>query len=681
MKTQDSIQCDETNAIKVCSSLSSIDLQSVQVIIPALNEEDTIGEVILNLQKQGLVHIRVVDNGSSDFTASVARSAGAEVVSEPHPGYGRAAWKGMENLSSPIEWILFCDADGSDVVEELPRFFRSADEVDFVLGNRRSSREGRKAMTAAQNFGNWLATSLIRLGWGGIFEDLGPLRLIRRASLDRLKMQDRGFGWTVEMQARAVEERLRISEIPVRYRDRQGGESKISGTLKGSVNAGVVILGTLGKLYSASLAKRLETSVAQRVLLILSACLLLAGSLLMEPAGDFRRIGSVPDFLTGAALMSLGFLISLALKNVPGWAFWGVALVARLILLPMFPGDDIWRYLWEGWIQNHGFSPYAVAPLSPALEPLRTPWWELINHPDVAAIYPPLAQAGFRLLAFITPSVWLFKLSFIAADLGCCLLLARRFGTVATLVYAWNPLVIYCFAGGGHYDAWFLLPLVAAWMLFETPNSSRGFGALLLGVSVALKYISLPVVGFVAWKTLREKGIRSALGVCLLALIPFAVSFAFIPSAGAGAGALVPTKFVNIARTSEFIPYWVGLFWPDSIRMNGIFSIPVAALALVLIFTSKSFGKFCENYLFGLLLFSPAVNGWYFTWLAPFAVSSRNRGTLLVSMSGFVYFWLKHREAVYGDWEQSVWQKLLLWLPLIIGFVWQIRHSRKVKLS
>jgi hypothetical protein len=111
--------------------------------------------------------------------------------------------------------------------------------------------------------------------------------------------------------------------------------------------------------------------------------------------------------------------------------------------------------------------------------------------------------------------------------------------------------------------------------------------------------------------------------------------------------------------------------------MNWIFSIPLAVLAVILVFTTTRIVQFCERYLFALLLLLPSVNGWYFTWLAPFAVSSRNPGTLLVSVSGFIYFWLKHREAVYGDWEQGIPEKLLLWLPLILGFIWQIRKESK----
>ena len=644
-----------------------MNLGSIQVIIPARNEEETLPAVIARLRLQGLERIRIVDNGSTDTTAKEARNAGAEVVFESQPGYGRACWTGLQNLSAEVEWILFCDADGSDVLEELPQFFSAAADADFVLGNRRATPEGRRALTPAQNFGNWLASTLIRLGWGGSFSDLGPMRLIRREALERIAMEDRGFGWTVEMQARAVEEKLRIREIPVGYRDRAGGESKISGSIRGSVKAGTVILGTLGKLYLRKLG------INSATLLWIAAGLLLAGSVAMEPAGDLQVKGNVPIFLAAAMLMSCGFVAALQLKELAWPAFWIVALLARAILLPMAPGDDIWRYLWEGMIQHHGLSPYAYAPLAHELAPLRTSWWPLINHPEVAAIYPPLAQIGFWLLTFAPPSVAVFKLSFLVADLGCCFLLQRRFGSCAALVYAWNPLVIYSFAGGGHYDVWFLLPLIAAWLLLEKSESWRQliFGALALGVSISLKYVSLPLAAFFAIRELRQKGVSRAAVFCGLAALPFAGAWLFIHPAGP----LAPAGFVNIARSSEFIPYWIGLLWPASIRMNWIFALPLAAIVLVMLGFARRASQISEGYFFALLLLSPIVHAWYFTWLVPFAVRTRNPGTILVSISGFIYFLLKHREAMGGGWTQPAWEKWLLWGPLILGFCWQLRQE------
>jgi hypothetical protein len=233
-------------------------LNSILVIIPVLNEEATITIAIQSLQSHGLSRIRVVDNGSTDNSAAIATRAGAEVILEPIAGYGRACWKGLQQIPADVQWILFCDGDGSDDLRQLPDFLELRDHFDLILGNRTATAAGRSAMTSVQRFGNGLATSLIWLGWQYRYQDLGPLRLIRLGSLEQIQMQDRGFGWTVEMQVRAIECGLRICELPVDYRRRQGGRSKISGTIRGSVRAGTVILSTLGRLYGQRLFKRIR---------------------------------------------------------------------------------------------------------------------------------------------------------------------------------------------------------------------------------------------------------------------------------------------------------------------------------------------------------------------------------------------------------------------------------------
>jgi glycosyltransferase involved in cell wall biosynthesis len=234
------------------------DLDSILVIIPVLNEEETIDRVIQNLQLLGLRYIRVVDNGSRDRSAELAEKAGADVLYEPIPGYGRACWLGLQQIPDFIEWILFCDGDGSDDVNGLPNFLALCHCFDLILGNRTATLAGCAVMTPAQRFGNRLATTLIWLGWGYRYQDLGPFRLIRRSALEQIQMQDRGFGWTVEMQVRAIECGLRICEQPVHYRSRQGGRSKISGTIRGSFKAGIVILRTLGSLYVKRLMRHVR---------------------------------------------------------------------------------------------------------------------------------------------------------------------------------------------------------------------------------------------------------------------------------------------------------------------------------------------------------------------------------------------------------------------------------------
>jgi glycosyltransferase involved in cell wall biosynthesis len=635
------------------------DLNRVLVIVPVLNEEATISSVVQSLQSYGLKKICVVDNGSDDRTTILARSAGATVISEPLRGYGRACWRGYQQIPEECDWILFCDGDGSDDLSQLPEFFAATKNADFILGNRRATASGRAAMTAVQNFGNWLATWLIGLGWGYWYRDLGPLRLIRHSALEKIQMRDRSFGWTVEMQARAVECGLNICEIPVDYRHRQGGRSKISGTIQGSFWAGSIILGTLGNLYWQR-----QTVSNSRFYLWLSSLLLLLGAMLILPHGDFQQAGTVPRFWLGIGVMSLGFVLSWTLRDLSSVWFWLVTILTRLLLLPMYPGDDIWRYLWEGHIQNLGFSPYNFPPNASELIPYRTDWWVLMNHPDTSAIYPPLTQLGFRALAAVSTSVLLFKLAFVLADLGVCWLLRKDWGDRRTILYAWNPLVIYSFAGGGHYDSWFILPLVAGWLAFD--KRRWGWSALLVGASIAIKWMSLPILVFLALRG-RKKYIPFVL---LIGILPMLVTTLWF--CHDGSCYLIPTSstFVSRGRSAEFIPYLVSLAWYPSTQYNWIYAIPLGLATIALLWYCRSFVCFVEWYFLALLMLSPIVHAWYFTWSIPFAVATRNLGVRWVSLSAFIYFALKHRQALGSfDWRLTASEIYWLWLPFLVGFI------------
>jgi glycosyltransferase involved in cell wall biosynthesis len=232
---------------------------SCLVVIPALNEEATIATVVQDLRRRGFRRIRVIDNGSSDATALRAGAAGADVLTEARCGYGRACLRGLTKLPRGVAWILFCDADGSDNLDDVDSMIDAAKEgADLVLTNRYATKSGREAMTFIQRLGNRLVSMLVEYGWGFRFADFGPLRLIRRQALEDIDMRERGFGWNVVMQIRALEAGLKIWEVPVRYRPRQGGRSKISGNLFAAVCAAFGILQAVARLYFAP--KRARTA-------------------------------------------------------------------------------------------------------------------------------------------------------------------------------------------------------------------------------------------------------------------------------------------------------------------------------------------------------------------------------------------------------------------------------------
>ena len=235
------------------SDASACDLSSVTVIIPALNEEESLPLVLGDLPAVG--RVIVVDNGSDDATAAVAMLAGASVVSERQRGYGAACLAGLNDVRQsvaagdpPPEVIVFLDADYSDHPDLLPDLVAPifAGEADFVLGSRLLGKREPGAMPPQSLYGNRLACFLMRVLFGGQYTDLGPFRAIRYQQLRALDMSDQDFGWTVEMQIKAIRAGLRTTEIPVPYR-RRIGASKISGTVTGTIKAGVKILFLIAK--------------------------------------------------------------------------------------------------------------------------------------------------------------------------------------------------------------------------------------------------------------------------------------------------------------------------------------------------------------------------------------------------------------------------------------------------
>lgn len=223
------------------------------LIIPALDEEASIGHLLEQLPCGRFAPIIVVDNGSRDRTAEAAHAAGARVVREPRRGYGQACLTGLEHMPREIQAVAFMDADLSDDPQDLARLLETLDlgGYDLVIGSRDLGRAEAGALKPLQRFGNWLATRLIRGLWGVRFTDLGPMRVITREALEYLEMRDRDFGWTVEMQAKAAKLGLRVAEVPVHYRRRAAGRSKVSGTVTGSARAGAKILWTIYQIWRA----------------------------------------------------------------------------------------------------------------------------------------------------------------------------------------------------------------------------------------------------------------------------------------------------------------------------------------------------------------------------------------------------------------------------------------------
>lgn len=220
--------------------------ERISVVIPALNEAEAIGGVVRSMPWDAIAECIVVDNGSSDGTAAAARAAGARVITSAR-GYGAACWAGAKAARPESDVLVFLDGDGADAVEEMPVIVGPVlcDEADFVIGSRiRGSREAG-AMNFSQVFAAHLIGALVNLMYGFCYTDMGAFRAIRRDAFEKLGMTEMTFGWNLEMQVRALQRGLRIVEVPVSYRCRAAGESKVSGNVRASIKTAWRIFGVL----------------------------------------------------------------------------------------------------------------------------------------------------------------------------------------------------------------------------------------------------------------------------------------------------------------------------------------------------------------------------------------------------------------------------------------------------
>jgi glycosyltransferase involved in cell wall biosynthesis len=219
----------------------------ISVVIPALNEEQVVGRAVAAIPRSVVHEVIVVDNGSTDRTSDEARRAGAKVLMEPARGYGNACLAGTQAVSSDCDIIVLMDADLSDDPSQIPLLIAPIveEEYDLVLGSRLLGAREKGSLTGAQILGSRLVSLMIRALYGVRYTDMGPFRAIKRAALQSLNMHQRTYGWSIEMQVKAAARRLRIREVPVNWRNRAAGESKVAGTLKGSVRAATRIIYTV----------------------------------------------------------------------------------------------------------------------------------------------------------------------------------------------------------------------------------------------------------------------------------------------------------------------------------------------------------------------------------------------------------------------------------------------------
>jgi hypothetical protein len=377
--------------------------------------------------------------------------------------------------------------------------------------------------------------------------------------------------------------------------------------------------------------------------------------------------------------------------RVQSGVFWAIVIALRLVALPLAPGDDFWRYQWEGKIQQAGFNPYVNAPDDPQLEPVRAefPEWHKINHRDFRAIYPPGAELLFAGLSRISDSPLLYKLLFAGADIATIAVLLRLFSVAAVydrrpaaatspyqnaVWYAWNPLVVYSFAGAAHFDSLMILPMVAGILLltrFENETDSRQkwwlalVASALFGIAISIKLVP----AFLLLCCVFALGYR-AITLAVSAAIPLCLSLLYgYPT--------IPIwdslrRFAHVTRLNDLF-WWLieETIWPNPHQKNYHYNvILISAVALVSLLAWWNWKRAMLWVLGATLIFSPVLHPWYCTWILPLATWRRAFAWHVLSITLFAYFLFWNERIFLLPWHSETWLRVVIIGPPIVAAIW-----------
>lgn len=663
------------------------------VIIPALNEEGSISNIIQSLKELRYppTQILVTDNGSTDNTFQFAKDAGAISLLEPKKGYGNACLKAIEyikNQAEQPEVIVFMDGDESDDPNDMENILKPIleDSISVVIGSRTLGLAESGSLGFVQKFGNWLSCFLLKLFYKTKFTDLGPFRAIRTTTLFALGMNDPNFGWTVEMQAKIALNKINYVEVPVHYRNRKTGISKVSGNLKGSILAGYKILTTIFILFFLDLGNQIRKGPWLRFL----------GTLVTLALGSVFITKTDSLFIFG--MVWLAFLLFPFHKNsnfnqTKFFTLTGILLrLPFLFILPQL-SDDYYRTIWDAKLIWEGINPYSYTPTEvlkyfPRLvEPLGKNILSNLNSPDYYSFYPPI-QHGIAVFSVRLGSlfpfwihistefsiVFVLKLVFLAFDIWNIQLIKKlTVNQIAPLAfYAWSPLIILEGIGNLHFELIglsFLLYFLYLWKKGSTRSS------IYLGFSIWTKI--LPILFYPASVLQsREKGWKfliATIGFPILFLGTWIIilfyswenqyangiglyshSFEFFSSLN---------RIIRYVLANVSIPYsttgllaWVGFF------------IIYGIVHIRWIRTKQRLEYYFLTIYSIFLLLSPVVHPWYLIpWLGLGILSGKNYpiiGSLLIYTSYSYY----HTE-IYSRKEIIVWTTYLLFFMF---YIWEL---------
>jgi hypothetical protein len=373
-----------------------------------------------------------------------------------------------------------------------------------------------------------------------------------------------------------------------------------------------------------------------------------------------------------------------------GLVFWGGAILLRLLVLPLEPTDDIWRYQWEGKIQAAGFNPYELSPNDDELVPLRAqfPDWSRINHREYPAIYPPGIELIFAALSRISAGTLIYKLLFGLADLGAIAILLRLIGGRERYLdaawYAWNPLVVYSFAGAAHFDSLMVLPMLTAVLCIlrsraAADSKSQSCWAIAagvaLGLAISIKIVPLlllPVCVFALGR--RAWALLFSLAIPLCLSLPYGFPrLAIWKSLG---------QFIHVARVNDIF-WWLveETFWPNPHQKNYSYNVIIVIAVLVV---SLFFIRHWKRGLFWVmgtaLILSPVLHPWYCTWILPFAAWRRNDAWQVLSVTIFAYYLFWNERLFLLPWHSEPWLRGFILIPPIVAALFSFRRRAPARL-
>ncbi|MEO5753721.1 MAG: hypothetical protein ABIR38_03350 [Chthoniobacterales bacterium] len=423
----------------------------------------------------------------------------------------------------------------------------------------------------------------------------------------------------------------------------------------------------------------------------LGALFLLFG--LLHRFDDWRYATMPVKFVETAILAGIAFFVAASAfpQLLPSRAttitFWSVAVLLRIVALPLEPGDDLWRYQWEGKVQNAGFNPYVLAPNDDRLAPVREefPDWSRINHRDYSAIYPPGVELVFAAASRFAAGPLFYKLLFAAADLGAVAVLLRLIGGAgrhqAAAWYAWNPLVVYSFAGAAHFDSLMILPLLAGILFFVRSNAATGarvqwryaiLGAVAFGFAISIKLIPLLLLPMCVF-ALRRRAIALVISLAIpfLLSLPFGVPFVPIwKSLG---------RFIYVTRLNDAF-WWIieDTIWPNPHQKNYHYNlIIIVAVVVVSLFFIRNWKRGLLWAMGTALILSPVLHPWYCTWILPLAAWRRVEAWQVLSVTIFAYYLFWNERLFFLPWHSEPWLRGFIFIPPIVAMLFSLRPKAR----